>query len=248
MKKAVICLIALVTIPLATANAADGLGSVKGQFIFDGEAPKLPPLVTKGQAVKDPEVCSVEEVPNQSLLVDPKTKAVQNVFIYLYKAPKDMPEEFATPPKKEHVFDQKGCMFVNHVMLIQAGQSVKVISDDACNHNVHSYPIRNDAFNFSTGIKNRKGIVVADELVRSEKYPFKVTCDFHSWMSSYWLVLDHPYMAVSDAQGNFEIKNLPPGEHSFYIWQESLYAIDKDFKITVKAGETTDVGQVKIKK
>jgi len=108
------------------------------------------------------------------------------------------------------------------------------------------FPFRNGPQSFVTGVKDPKGVLVREELSLPEKYPMKVTCDFHSWMSAYLLVLDHPYMAISDEKGNFQIKNLPAGEHSFYLWHEELYAIDKKFKVTVKAGQTTNLGQVKI--
>jgi len=88
-----------------------------------------------------------------------------------------------------------------------------------------------------------------------ERLPHKVTCDIHSWMEAYWVVLDHPYVAVTNAKGEFEIPNLPVGEHKFIIWQEKCgyidprakvvdgklvegeKMIDKAYTVTIKAGE-----------
>jgi hypothetical protein len=52
--------------------------------------------------------------------------------------------------------------------------------------------------------------------------PFK--CDVHGWMNAYVGVLDHPYFAVSDASGKFEIPKLPAGTYTIEAWHEKLGA------------------------
>jgi hypothetical protein len=45
----------------------------------------------------------------------------------------------------------------------------------------------------------------------------------HSWMHAYLIVLDHPFVSVSDDQGNVEIKDLPAGnELVFRVFHESF--------------------------
>ena len=41
-------------------------------------------------------------------------------------------------------------------------------------------------------------------------------------MSGVVFVQDHPYMAVTDEDGKFEIKNLPAGKHTFKVWHEKV--------------------------
>jgi len=67
--------------------------------------------------------------------------------------------------------------------------------------------------------------------------PFK--CDVHGWMNAYVGVLDHPYFAVSDANGSFDIKNLPPGTYTIEAWHEKLGTMQQ--KVTVDDKETKDV-------
>jgi hypothetical protein len=50
-------------------------------------------------------------------------------------------------------------------------------------------------------------------------------------------VLDHPYAVVTDVKGNFEIKNVPVGEHKFHIWHERAGYIDKEYTVTVAEGQ-----------
>ena len=56
-------------------------------------------------------------------------------------------------------------------------------------------------------------------------------------MVAYWVILDHPYAAVTDEKGNFEIPNLPAGTHEFNVWQESAGYLDKKYTVTIKDGE-----------
>jgi len=74
--------------------------------------------------------------------------------------------------------------------------------------------------------------------------PFK--CDVHGWMNAYVGVLDHPYFAVSDTSGKFELKTLPAGTYTIEAWHEKLGAQtqsvtigekeEKEVTFTFKAG------------
>ena len=194
------------------ADEADpSLGSVTGQFVLEGDVPATMLLVRKGDTtVKDDAICAAADIPNEALVVDPATKGIANVFVYLEKAPSSLPAKLKTSTEKSVVFDQKGCRFVPHALVVRNDQFVNVKSDDDCAHNTHTFPIRTGGINFALLPKSRDGINVPQKV--TEKLPFEVKCDIHSWMKAYWLVLDHPYAAVTDAQGKFTIKDLPPGE------------------------------------
>ncbi len=225
--------------------AADGeYGSITGQFVLDGGIPKLPPLVEKGNmTINDPAICSAADVPDDSLVVDPKTKGIANIFIYLPKATKVHPrlKESAT---KEVVFDQKACRFTPHALVVRTDQVVRVKSGDNCTHNTKTNPIRNQAVNFALQANDRTGVEVKNKA--PERYPIEVQCNVHNWMTARWLVLDHPYGTVSDEQGKFTIADLPAGEHELLIWHERVGTIEKKLKVTVPAGKTTDVGTIPV--
>lgn len=211
-------------------------GTLKGQVVLDGEIPKIKPLVAKGDAqVKDAAVCSAQEVPDEKLVVNPESKGIKNVVVYLTKKPAKIHptlEKSATP---QVTFDQKGCQFLPHVLLVRTDQTVLVLSDDEAAHNTHTYPIKNRQDNFVVSPKDRKGVTVKP-LTLSEKLPTKVSCDIHSWMVAYWVILDHPYAAVTDENGNFEIPNLPVGANEFSVWQESAGYLEKKYSVTIKDG------------
>ena len=86
----------------------------------------------------------------------------------------------------------------------------------------------------------------------AEKRPTEVFCDIHPWMKSYFFIVDHPFATVTQSDGTFEIKDVPAGTPMLVVWQSAVgYASEggnKGMSVTVKAGEATDVGDVKITK
>ena len=215
-------------------------GTFKGQLVLDGDIPKIDPLVVKGNsATKDAAVCAAEEVPDEKLVVDAASKGIANVVIYLAKKPAKIHPDLAKSKDKELIFDQKGCRFLPHVMVVRTDQIIKVLSDDAVAHNTHSNPIKNNPENFVVTANDRKGVTMK-AMTLAEKTPTKVNCDIHPWMAAYWMIVDHPYAAVTDATGHFEIPNLPAGKHDFVVWQEASGYLEKKLEVNIKDGATEE--------
>ena len=218
-------------------SASAQWGTLKGQILLDGEIPKIDPLVVQGnQQAKDAAVCAAQNVPDEKLVVDPESKGIANVVVYLAKKPAKIFPALEKSTVPQVTFDQKGCRFMPHVLLVRTDQTVLVVSDDDAAHNTHTYPIKNRQDNFVVAPKDRTGVSVKP-LTLAEKLPSKVGCDIHPWMVAYWVILDHPYAAVTDEKGNFEIPNLPAGTHEFNVWQESAGYLDKKYTVTIKDGE-----------
>ena len=222
-------------------HAQNGFGSISGQFVLKGNIPKPIILVKKGQNVKNPDVCAVADLLDESLVVDKKTKGIANIFIYIRKVDKIHPALKELPINKlEVVFDQKACHFIPHAMFVRTDQTVLVKSNDACSHNTHTYPLRNRAENFILPNVNRAGVPL--EFSVAEILPIKIACDIHTWMKAWWLILDHPYAAVTSKDGKFQIEKLPEGHYDFIVWHERTGYIKFDskrgFQVTVTAGKT----------
>lgn len=228
-----------------TAWAADAKGGTfSGQVVLQGEIPVLKPVATDMDAkgADQLKACGVKEVPNERLVVDPKSKGIKNVFVYLQKAPAGMPAEFKKSKESTVDFDQKGCQFLPHALIVRNDQTVKVLSQDPVGHNTHTSPFRNQPFNQAIKPMERTGVTVPCKMV--ERLPMKVQCDIHPWMSACWLVVDHPYAAVTDEQGKFRIEGLPPGEHKFTVWQENMGYIAEPggntVTVKIEAGKETE--------
>lgn len=221
------------TAAVATVDASPaegGVGSLKGRVEFVGDFAPLAPLFAKGGATKDPSVCGAEAIPNETILV--KDGGLANAFIYLDKVPKGA----VIPAAGAKIdFDQKVCIFTPHAMVVRVKQAVRVLNADGAAHNTHTYPKKNSAFNSVVQPNDRGGV----DLVYSqaEKEPFQVGCDIHSWMTAYHLPLDHPFAAVSAADGTFEIKDLPAGKHEFKVWHEAGKMVEKALVVMIKPGE-----------
>jgi len=141
-------------------------------------------------------------------------------------------EALAVPPPP--VLDQRGCRFTPHVLLVPAGVPVRVLNNDPLTHNVHTAAFENRSVNRSqpAGLE-----VIELDFESAEKV--KVKCDLHPWMSAWIVVTDHPYHAITDGAGAFELPNVPPGEYTLETWHESLGTIRQ--AVTILAGETLDL-------
>lgn len=222
----------------AATAAAGGFGSIVGKVKFVGTVPSLSPIYVKGADIKDKEVCAAEDVPNERLVIG-ADNGVANVFVYMKKAPKGSPT--MTVPAEPVFFDQKYCRFIPHCMIVPVGQTVKVLSDDPIAHNTHTNPAKNNGISSVVPENDRVGVLEL-KYARAED-PFSVTCDFHAWMKAYHMPVDHPYAAVTDTDGNFQINEVPAGTHDFVVWHESANGqyLERKLKITVKGDETTDL-------
>jgi hypothetical protein len=230
--------VAVAPIVEAAFGAAAETAKLTGVIQFDGNPPALDPVVKKGDAnTPNPEVCAVADVPNESLVVNKDNKGIANVFVYLAKVPEGV--KAPKPGDAPIVFDQKGCQFLPHCLIAPVGSKVLVKNGDPVPHNTHTHPFRNDGFNQSIQANDRAGVAL--KYAKGEKLPLEVVCDVHRFMKGYHLVLDHPYSAVTDADGKFEIPNLPAGRHEFVVWQEKAGYLNRKYEVTVKAGETKEV-------
>lgn len=228
---------------LAPQNAfADGWGNLKGQLIFDGDVPTLPVKIKKGDAtVRDAKCCAADAVPDDTLVINPKNKGIAHAFVYLRKVSKSqIHPELEKSKEPEVTFDQKGCQFKPHAMVVRTDQRVVVLSDDPVPHNTHTFPILNKGENFIVSAKDRTGVKLP-AFVTKEPLPIEVKCDIHPWMSARWLIVDHPYAVVTDENGEFEIKNLPEGDLEVTIWHEKVGYVEKTLKVKISDGQTTKV-------
>ena len=231
---------------LVSVNIASGAGwgSAEGQVVLDGDVPDVAPLVKKGDdTAKDAEVCAAQTVPNDEMLFDAKTGGVANVFIYMRRAADIHPDLKASKEDKV-IFDQKGCRFTPHGLMVRTDQVVVCKSSDGVAHNVNIQPLFNSPSNFIVQPNDSEGMEV--KMALPESLPVTVKCDIHPWMRAWWLVLDHPYAAITDAQGKFKIENLPEGDNEFRVWHPKTGYIERSYVITVKNGETTKMEPVKV--
>ncbi|MBL8817826.1 MAG: hypothetical protein JNL58_17505 [Planctomyces sp.] len=228
---AILCLIVLA---VNTSNA-DEWGSISGQIVVDGEIPPRELLFAKGSNVKDAEVCATDDYFADDLLIDEASKGLSNVFVYLRKSPSNIHPDLKSAPEESVKFESQKCRFVPHCLVCRRGQVIEFSSSDSVHHNPHPLSLANPASGLIVP-PNKTPLVF--KYARAETLPIKVVCDYHPWMKAYWLVLDHPYAAITDREGRFQIENLPVGRHEFSIWHERTGYIEKACEVIVTAAES----------
>ncbi|HXI71237.1 MAG TPA: carboxypeptidase regulatory-like domain-containing protein [Verrucomicrobiae bacterium] len=110
------------------------------------------------------------------------------------------------------VIDQKGCLYIPTIVAVQTGQKIVVKNSDSCVHNVHDKPTV-PGNNESNDVQMPGGADLTYTFAKPEPF-LKFQCDVHPWMFAWVTVSDSPYFAVSDKDGKFTIKNVPPGKYT----------------------------------
>ena len=215
------------TQPAAPAFDPATAGAVQGVVTLEGTAPEM----TNIQMAADPNCARMHsgEVSNEFVIAG-EGGTLANAFVYVKSG---ITGNFS-PPSEPVVLDQKGCMYVPHVIGLQVGQTLEVVNSDETLHNIHATPSNNKEFNIGQPIQGLRTEKVFDNV--EIMVPFK--CDVHKWMNSYAGVLDHPYFAITDADGSFSIPDLPPGEYVIEAWHERLGT--QEASITVGEQETIE--------
>ena len=125
-------------------------------------------------------------------------------------------------------FDQKSCEFKPHVLAFPAGSTIDVLNSDGILHNIHTTGKTNRGSTRRSRSSSRNRMKID-----KPEWPIEVQCDAHGWMHAYWIAQEHPYYAVTDADGDFKIGDLPAGDYEIEVWQEKLGK--KTEKATIKA-------------
>ena len=205
----------LIAMNAAVTRAADW-GTLKGRFVFEGALPEQPKL----QINKDVEFCGKHEPRSEKLVVHRESRGIANVVIWLDSKPG---EKVAIHPSydeaalKQVKLANKGCRFDPHICVLRTGQTLLIENPDQVDHNTAAGLDRNDPFNTVTP----KGTTAERPRFKlAERLPAQVQCSIHPWMTGWLVIKDHPYVAVTDQHGHFEIKNLPAGELTFVVWHE----------------------------
>ena len=226
-------------------DIAPGTGTFKGVVKFVGEAPARKLVIKKDDPMLKPEdraICAAEDYFSEELLVNEQAgNGVANVFVYLQKPPTGY--EPQPIPEKPFILDVKACRYAPRAFLLRCGQTFKVKEHDPIPHNVHIQTSRNSTFSEVIGVWNRnaEGFIYTRIFKKPESRPLAVKCDLHPWMKAYYLVLDHDLAAVTNERGQFMIKGLPPGKHSFMVWHEFPGWLKKELVVEIKANALTEI-------
>lgn len=186
-------------------------GEITGTIKWEGPAPKARTLkmdadpVCMGQHQDKPAVSEV--------LVLGKDNTMGNIVVHITSG---LPDKKHSPPKEAAVFDQKGCIYLPHVLGVMVDQDIRILNSDGILHNVNVVAKINRSFNLGMP----KGKTEAVKQFSRAEFPITVKCNVHPWMKAYIAVFDHPYFSVTSSDGKFTLSGLPAGTYEIEAWHE----------------------------
>ena len=208
-------LIGTVIVVTAASHAYAGGGTLKGKFVYGGSAPKAAAV----NVTADKAFCGTKKLVSENVVVG-ENGGLANVIVYLYLSRGDtvkVDPAYDDLKKTPVVLDNVNCRFEPHVALLWTEHKIVFGNKDSVGHNV-----KVDSSNKPMNPLLPAGAQLETQFEESERLPVSVGCNIHPWMRGWLVVRDNPYFAVTDADGNFEIKNIPAGDWTFQMWHESV--------------------------
>jgi hypothetical protein len=241
-------------------------GAIKGQLVLDGDIPERTEVDLEAQKIagKDLEwFKSMGPILNEDWVVNKENKGVRWVIVWLLPekaidrklkpAPKLAvhPKLKVIPADKKFVtIDQLPEGYSKHAVAIREGMGLKMVNSGPVQHAFHLIGFKNEERNIAMPPKTE--IEVKDLKAERNSLTNTVNCPPHPWERMWLKIFNHPYYAVTDKDGKFEIKNAPAGKCRLVVWQESI-----GFKggrkgrygevIDIKGAAQVDLGKIKLK-
>ena len=220
-------------------------GTFSGKVTYDGTPPPRPLIAMGANEAACHGGATQDETRDETWVVGPKG-GVKNVVVYLqppegyyFYMPEDQLKykdkakglEWA---KDEVLIDQPHCAFKPHVFwlfpkyydpktngYLPTEQKLVVRNSFGSQHNFNLDPRGGDtrAQNFTL----QPGTHVEVTGFVPNTRPVFAKCDIHTWMKTYGFIMEHPYCAITDDEGNFTIKDAPLGvDLQVVAWHEAV--------------------------
>ncbi|MBI2892991.1 MAG: hypothetical protein HYY06_05530 [Deltaproteobacteria bacterium] len=218
-------LLAVAVVTFIVAWPLDGTAQATGVVSGTVRVARPPAAPAPTKVTVQADVCG-QTVPSDELAVT--RGALGGAVVWL----EGVPAPAGTAPRPVQVtLDQHRCRFEPHVQTATVGATVGLTSRDPILHNIHAYLGTRTLFNVAIPVA---GMVVRRPLGEAGRVQIK--CDVHAWMSSWIVVFNHPYHAVTSADGSFRIQGVPPGTYPLKVWHERLG--EKSASATVSSAVT----------
>ena len=118
---------------------------------------------------------------------------------------------------------------LNRVLINLVKNSIQAIPDE-----------RKGSIELKLWHESNKAIIKQSSQIRSafvhkdtEEFPIK--CNLHPFLQTRGVIVDNPYYVVSDAEGHFEIGDIPPGTYDVMAWHPFIPILKGT--VTVEAGK-----------
>jgi plastocyanin len=215
--------------PAYEADHSIGGVTVNGRAVLTGALPNPKPLPVH----RDSAFCG-NTMPNEALQVNGSSRELGGVVVSLEGVVKGKPLEDQTV-----VFENRTCRFLPRVNAVAAGSLLVISNTDPIMHNTH---IRKDS-RFGVTVVNVAQPLGSRDIRKHlhEAGILDIRCDAHSFMYASIHVFEHPYFAVTNEKGRFELTHVPPGTYRLKVWHETLGVRERTVVVPGKDSVTVDV-------
>ena len=236
-------LLAVLPAPCELAQAGEW-GDLRGHFKASDQLPPRPPI----QVAVGP--CAATPLDDERVIVDALGN-LRNVVVTLRKAPAEIAPSYADAAGKAVLVDLR-CQPTPHVIALRTSQPLRLRNDNAFSVGLQFDVLRNKPQVPAL----ESGRLVELKFNQAEPLPVRFLSSTHPWITGWVVVSDHPYTAISAADGTFTIQDLPAGvELEFMLWHEKAGMLaglpvgaDKTnakgrFRFTLRPG-ANDLGEI----
>ena len=202
-------------------------GTISGMVKWSGPEPRGLDVAVN----KDPEICDPEshKTINMERLVIGPDGGVANTIVFIINISQGKAMNL---PAMIRSLDQKHCRYEPHILLVPRTAEIAMKSSDAVLHTVHMDGAA--SFNVPFPFPDRV-------ITRNMDTPglVNVRCNGgHVWMNAEMMVVPHPYYAVTDLNGRFELADLPPGDYKVVAWHEGWHILGRENALDVFSQKT----------
>lgn len=181
--------------------------------------------------------------------------AFRDVVVMLEEVAKGKPIRSQTP--RVEAID---CTFKPFISVVWNKQPIEVVNMDPVFHDIQAYetsrfgpqvlfngPLLMYPRNTKETVtkpgkqEHRAGEVMLQHIdMQKGRRVFVMQCGFHAYMESWGLVMDHPYYALTDQEGQFQIGDIPPGRYKVVVWHPLIRGgSGEEYQVTIRSKETT---------
>lgn len=201
-------LAAVVAVPVAAVPDARPNGArISGRAFLMFKPPAELQLPLDAQCAREFRAAGLP--PTTRHFVVGRDNGLANVFVMVTAG---LPNREWPVPQRPASLRLRGCLYENPIIGVQTGQRLLVSNDGRIMHNVHNMPNQNREKEANKAMLPRSGPL--EYVFENPEFFMRFKCDVHPWEFAYVSVLEHPFFAVTDANGNFAIDGLPPGRYT----------------------------------
>lgn len=226
----------------APANATPGTasvaldpsttGTVTGRVVLAGTAPAPQTIRVDGDKTCATLVPGAARQTERYVVGSGGTLA--NVFVYVATG---LEGRTFPVPAEPVIVDQQRCWYTPRVVGVRVGQPFQVLNSDPLLHNVRAEAVVNQPFNQGQPVKG----VRYSHTFSTDEVMVALRCDVHAWMNAWVGVMNHPYFAVTAADGAFALPNLPAGTYTVTAWHEAAGTSTGTVTVTARGTATLEL-------